>query len=272
MATAPARTQTTSEELPPDTRGATAPLPATIYGLGVTALSAALGGTLLIQLWYALFGGALTPECIARGYTHYNPATQKGIRGAEGVCHIVTALRSVPETIVIVIGIAGGLAAAIIGFWIAGRQDTVRKREHAFSGAVLGLQAVIVAGFIAWFRATYTLFIFVQNFLNFTVLHGYIWGPGGFVWGARNTLLLALGGEIGGIVIGLTLSLFTLSNRKVVRAPARVYINFFRGTPLIWQLPFFYFLITIGLGIKLGINGAWYTAFIVFSLNLGAYS
>src|SRR5262249_52002359 len=75
-----------------------------------------------------------------------------------------------------------------------------------------------------------------------------------------------------GIIIGLTLSLFTLSSRKVVRAPARVYINFFRGTPLIWQLPFFYFLITIGLGLKLGINGAWYTAFIVFSLNLGAYS
>ena len=33
-------------------------------------------------------------------------------------------------------------------------------------------------------------------------------------------------------MIGLILSLMALSSRRVVRAPARTYINFFRGTPL----------------------------------------
>ena len=55
-----------------------------------------------------------------------------------------------------------------------------------------------------------------------------------FFIGAKNTVELALVGEIGGIIIGLTLAMFILSSRRVVRAPARIYINFFRGTPLIW--------------------------------------
>src|SRR5690349_12153801 len=98
MATAPA--EMVPIGAPPDTRGATAPLPASIFGLGIAALSAALGGTILLQLLYAVAGGGLTPQCIARGYTHYQPSASppKGIRGAEGVCHIVTALQSTPQT------------------------------------------------------------------------------------------------------------------------------------------------------------------------------
>jgi ABC-type amino acid transport system permease subunit len=57
--------------------------------------------------------------------------------------------------------------------------------------------------------------------------------------------------------------------RRTVRAPARMYINFFRGTPLIWQLPFFYFLFRIGF--ELDVSG-FTTALIVFSLNTGAYA
>jgi His/Glu/Gln/Arg/opine family amino acid ABC transporter permease subunit len=90
-----------------------------------------------------------------------------------------------------------------------------------------------------------------------------------FLTGAKNTLLLALGGEIGGIAIGLILALLVLSEYRAVRAPARVYINFFRGTPLIWQLAFFYFGVTLGLGL----NFSSYTvALVVFALNTGAYA
>jgi len=70
-----------------------------------------------------------------------------------------------------------------------------------------------------------------------------------------------------------------MSKRAVVRAPARVYINFFRGTPLIWQLSVFYFGFAIGLGIRPAIDvgpiqlSAPYTiAVIVFILNTGAYA
>jgi ABC-type amino acid transport system permease subunit len=58
-----------------------------------------------------------------------------------------------------------------------------------------------------------------------------------------------------------------------------VYINFFRGTPLIWQLSVFYFGFAIGLGIRPAIEigpiqlSAPYTiAVIVFVLNTGAYA
>jgi His/Glu/Gln/Arg/opine family amino acid ABC transporter permease subunit len=267
MATTPTRTE--AVEAPPDTRGPTAPLPAAVFGIGMAALSAALGGTALVQVWYAIAGGPLTTKCVSEGLTHYDPATQKGIKGAEGVCHIVTGLRSVPETIVLAIALLAGVGAVVVGFGVYRRQDTVRKREQAVAGAVLGVQAIVVAVALLWFRGTETVFIFVRNFLNFTVLRPYL---GGFATGARNTFLLALFGEVGGILIGLTLAMFILSTRRVVRAPARVYINFFRGTPLIWQLSFFYFLFLIGLGIHMGINQSFYTAFIVFSLNTGAYA
>jgi His/Glu/Gln/Arg/opine family amino acid ABC transporter permease subunit len=269
MATAPVQAETVPADVPPDIRGATAPLPVAIFGLGIAALSAALAGTAIVQILYALAGGPLTPECIAEGLTHYDPKSGNGIKGAEGVCHIVMGLQSTGETILLGFGLLAGLAAAVAGFAIYRRQDTVRKREQCVAGAVLGVQAIAVSVFLLWFRSTDTVFIFVRNFLNFTVLRPYL---GGFVTGARNTLMLALGGEIGGIVIGLTLALFILSSRRVVRAPARVYINFFRGTPLIWQLSFFYFLFLLGFGIHMGVNQSFYTAFIVFSLNTGAYA
>jgi ABC-type amino acid transport system permease subunit len=54
-----------------------------------------------------------------------------------------------------------------------------------------------------------------------------------------------------------------------VRAPARTYINFFRGTPLIWQLAFFYYGLFLGLGWN---PSPFLAAAIVFAVNTGAYS
>jgi polar amino acid transport system permease protein len=144
--------------------------------------------------------------------------------------------------------------------------NTRRKREHAVSGAILGLQALAAAGLIAWFRSGDLLFPFVRNFLNFTWLDGTFHV---FLKAAGFTLFLAFGGEIGGIALGLVLSVLVLSQRRVVRAPARAYINFFRGTPLIWQISFFYFGITLGLGLHLS---TFFVAILVLSLNAGAYA
>jgi polar amino acid transport system permease protein len=80
---------------------------------------------------------------------------------------------------------------------------------------------------------------------------------------------LAFAGEMGGIMIGLVLGILVLSKRRAVRAPARTYINFFRGTPLIWQLVTGYFLLLFGFGIRLS---AFVVAIIVFALNTGAYA
>ena len=69
-----------------------------------------------------------------------------------------------------------------------------------------------------WFRSTSPA-LFAKHFLNFADLEGY---GGAFVRGARNTLTLALAGELGGILIGLILGVLTLSRRRSVRAPARI--------------------------------------------------
>jgi His/Glu/Gln/Arg/opine family amino acid ABC transporter permease subunit len=140
-----------------------------------------------------------------------------------------------------------------------------RMREQAIAGAVLGIQAVVLALALFYFRSG-SIFRFVNTFLNVEVLEGSL---DGFIRGARNTVLLAFVGEFGGIIIGLTLAVLNLSNRRSVRAPARVYINFFRGTPLIWQLSAFYFGLALGLRLNLS---AYVTAMIVFALNTGAYA
>jgi polar amino acid transport system permease protein len=116
-----------------------------------------------------------------------------------------------------------------------------------------------------WFRSG-DVETFARNFFNFEVLGEFF---DRFVHGAINTLILALGGEAIGIALGLLLAVFGLSSHAVVRAPARVYINFFRGTPLLWQLSFFFFGLVLGLSLDLT---AYQVAILVIGLNAGAYS
>jgi polar amino acid transport system permease protein len=247
-------------ETAPDVRGATSPWPLSILIAGAIAITLAVLGTLALQIGLAIEGGSITPECEAAGLK-LNESF-----GARGVCNVVTALRSPAETVLLALALILGGAALIAGWSTYQRLDTRRKRDHAIAGAVLGVQGVLVAAFLLWFRSGDLLFPFVRNVLNFTYLKGTFHL---FLEGAYRTLYMAFLGELGGIVIGLVLSLFTLSQRRVVRAPARAYINFFRGTPLIWQLSFFYAVFTLGVGFSVGTV---FTAIVVFALNMGAYS
>lgn len=243
---------------PPDVRGPTRPLPLSILAAGAAALVIVLGGTLGLQIVYAVASGPLTPPCVAEGL-------KPSIEGARGVCHIVEALTSPAQSILLYMGIAIGLGAIIVGFLMYRRMDSKRKREQCITGAVLGIQVVALAILILWFRAG-TPDRFAFHFLNFERLHGY---GRAFLTGVKNTLLLALIGEAGGIVLGLLLSILALSRLRAVRAPARAYINFFRGTPLVWQLSVFYFGFSLGLGLHLA---AYPSAAVVFILNTGAYA
>jgi His/Glu/Gln/Arg/opine family amino acid ABC transporter permease subunit len=237
-------------------------LPAGTFAAGAAALLLVLGGLIAVQIYYNLAGGPLTPECreeLVRG------VEGELIPGATGVCHIVEGLKSPAQTALLIAGAALGAVAIASGFANYKRMPSKRMREQCISGAVLGIQAVALAGVVVWFRGGYP-YTFTRNFLNAEVLDGSL---DGFVRGAKNTLYLAFAGELGGIVVGLVLAVLALSERKVVRAPARVYINFFRGTPLIWQLGFFYFMLLLGFGINFG---AFNTALLVFSLNTGAYA
>ena len=92
--------------------------------------------------------------------------------------------------------------------------------------------------------------------------------------GAKNTLILSFAGAALGFGLGLFIALFSMSQRAVVRAPARVYINFFRGTPLIWQLSFagLGVVTALRLGFFSGTDGPYRVAIVVLGLNLAAYS
>ena len=130
---------------------------------------------------------------------------------------------------------------------------------------VLGVQAAALGGLYTWFRLG-NVEVFARNFFEFALLGEY-WSR--FLRAMGNTVILALGGEAIGIAIGLMLAVLAISTHRVIRAPARVYINFFRGTPLLWQLSFFFFGVALGLRINLS---AYQVAILVLGLNAGAYS
>jgi cystine transport system permease protein len=86
--------------------------------------------------------------------------------------------------------------------------------------------------------------------------------------GAWFTVILSLGGMFFGLLLGFALALMRLSRLAVARGVSRVYVSFFRGTPLLVQL----FLIYYGLpsiGLELSPLAA---ALIGFSLNMAAYA
>ncbi|MBD0338154.1 MAG: amino acid ABC transporter permease [Thermoleophilia bacterium] len=166
---------------------------------------------------------------------------------------------------VLLVAAALGLAGVALGAWIYRRLPTKPSREGAVAGVVLGAQALVLVGLYWWFRSG-NVDVFARNFFEFAILEEFATH---FLRAAGNTIILALSGEAIGIAIGLVLSMFALSSRAVVRAPARLYINFFRGTPLLWQLSFFFFGIALGLRINLS---AYQVAILVLGLNAGAYS
>ena len=178
---------------------------------------------------------------------------------------MVTALQSDTAAVTAIASMSAGLAAIALGFGSYRRMPTKRSRERAIAGAVLGSQAVLLGAAFLWFRSGKVERI-TFHFTNIEKLDG---SGEAFLHGAKNTLLLALGGEVGGVVLGLLLAILAVSKRRTVRAPARVYINFFRGTPLIWQISTGYFALTLGLGIRVS---AFVVALLVFALNTGAYA
>lgn len=86
--------------------------------------------------------------------------------------------------------------------------------------------------------------------------------------GAWWTVVLSLGGMFFGLLLGFGLALLRLYGYRPLQWLARIYVSFFRGTPLLVQL----FMIYYGLpqlGIQLDPLPA---ALIGFSLNMAAYT
>ena len=66
--------------------------------------------------------------------------------------------------------------------------------------------------------------------------------------GAYYTVVLSLGGMFFGLLLGFGLALMRLSRFKSVSWLARVYVSFFRGTPLLVQIVFLYTALAAQIG------------------------
>lgn len=95
-----------------------------------------------------------------------------------------------------------------------------------------------------------------------------------FIRGFFTTIELTVVGLAFGLLLGLFLSLLQLSPNRLVRLPARIYIDIFRGTPLMLQVLAIHFAIIpmiyediLGLVPPDGL----FSGFVALSLNAGAY-
>lgn len=108
----------------------------------------------------------------------------------------------------------------------------------------------------------------------------------GYLKGILNTLVLAVAATVIGCIIGLVCGILNtipyakqdpLPKRvilKVIRALVRIYVEVFRGTPMVLQAVFIYYglpYFTNGSVAFRGSSGIWLASIIVVSINTGAY-
>lgn len=94
-------------------------------------------------------------------------------------------------------------------------------------------------------------FLFVQGFLGF----------GEFAGG---TLRLAIPAIVLGFALGIVIGLGRLANNRSIRFLGTIYVEFFRGVPLVMVIFWFWFIIPNLLKISLPEYGVALTAFVIF--------
>lgn len=101
-----------------------------------------------------------------------------------------------------------------------------------------------------------------------------------YLIGLRNTLLIAIGACVLGLLIGVIVTCIRVAPKtnvfsKILNGIAHVYVTVIRGTPVVLQLFICYFVLLAGIksqsffGLKY--TNAIYVAIITFGINSGAY-
>ncbi|MBR0160955.1 MAG: amino acid ABC transporter permease [Oscillospiraceae bacterium] len=112
-----------------------------------------------------------------------------------------------------------------------------------------------------------------------------LWGKysGAYLSGIQNTLVLALVGTIIGCIIGFVcgvLNTIPCTKRDhplkcffltLIRAIIRIYVEVFRGTPMVLQAVFLYYGLPYFTDNALKFTSIWVAAIVVVSINTGAY-
>ena len=104
-----------------------------------------------------------------------------------------------------------------------------------------------------------------------------------YLAGVKNTLILAFVGTVFGCLIGFLCGIlqtipytkndnaFKKGFLKLIRGIIRVYVELFRGTPMILQAVFFYYGLPYVTGGSMKWSSVWLCAILVVSINSGAY-
>ena len=86
--------------------------------------------------------------------------------------------------------------------------------------------------------------------------------------GVKVTLSITILSLMIGLIFGLALALARISGWKIISWPAYVYIEFFRTTPPLVQIVWFYFVVPVIIGMELS---AFQAASIALGLNIAAF-
>ena len=103
-------------------------------------------------------------------------------------------------------------------------------------------------------------FSVVANNFKFLILQGLV-GIGPFIGG---TLRLAIPAIVLGFVLGIFVGLARLANAPWIRVPATIYVEFFRGVPLVMVIFWIWFIIPQLLRLPIPEYGVALTAFVIF--------
>jgi polar amino acid transport system permease protein len=101
--------------------------------------------------------------------------------------------------------------------------------------------------------------VIIKN-LDFLIVQGLL-GFGNFVGG---TLRLAIPAIVLGFILGIFIGLGRIARSPWIRIPAAVYVELFRGVPLVMVIFWFWFIIPVLLRVPLPEYGVALTAFVVF--------
>jgi len=100
----------------------------------------------------------------------------------------------------------------------------------------------------------------ITNNFRFLIVQGFF-GFGSFAGG---TLRLAVPAIVLGFLLGIFVGLARLAATRWIRVPATIYVEFFRGVPLVMVIFWMWFIIPQLLGIPLPEYGVALTAFVIF--------
>ncbi|HEY1267799.1 MAG TPA: amino acid ABC transporter permease [Candidatus Binatia bacterium] len=100
----------------------------------------------------------------------------------------------------------------------------------------------------------------IERNWNFLLVQGLI-GFGNFAGG---TLRLAVPAMLLGFLLGLFVGLGRLAKSRWISAPATIYVELFRGVPLVMVIFWFWFILPRALGVALPEYGIALAAFVIF--------